>query len=398
MVVCGEKILVEDQELLKCSLCKNKGEVNMLYEIDFLPVGNGEGSGDAICLRYSEDSGVTWKVGVVDGGSQESGESLCEHIQKYYSTRTVDFLVCTHPHQDHASGLTKVIETLEVKKVLMHCPWDYVDHFYDKVADGRVTKESLIRRLKDGHPSAYRVYELAVEKGIPIHDAFLENPGHGIPCLSIVGPSESFYLSHVVNFQSIREITEDVQEKNRLESFKNFVKKISNMISETWDDEKLVDPASCSTPSENNTSIISMFDFAGSKFLLTADAGVEALEDAADHIEDMGHVLKDFKFFQVPHHGSRRNLGPTVLNRIIGSPLPETNGATFTAFISATEGDNPKHPSKRVVNAIIRRGGKVVATQGAAKCHHSGGLPPREGWVAVEPLPFYSQVEESVDD
>lgn len=100
----------------------------MEYEIDFLPVGDASSSGDAICLRYSNDEGVTWHVGVIDGGTQASGEALCQHIQTHYGTTTVDFLICTHPDQDHASGLSNVMEQLTVKKLLMHCPWDYVDY------------------------------------------------------------------------------------------------------------------------------------------------------------------------------------------------------------------------------------------------------------------------------
>jgi len=64
----------------------------MLYEIDFLPVGEGERSGDAICLRYSSDQGKNWYVGVIDGGTQETGEPLCNHIDKYYNTDKIDFL------------------------------------------------------------------------------------------------------------------------------------------------------------------------------------------------------------------------------------------------------------------------------------------------------------------
>ena len=44
----------------------------MEYEIDFLPVGDGEKSGDAICLRYSYDGGESWHVGVIDGGTQNN--------------------------------------------------------------------------------------------------------------------------------------------------------------------------------------------------------------------------------------------------------------------------------------------------------------------------------------
>lgn len=57
---------------------------NSGYEIDFLPVGNGERSGDAIAIRYgSQDN---YKIMVYDGGTKESGQALVDHIKKYGSS------------------------------------------------------------------------------------------------------------------------------------------------------------------------------------------------------------------------------------------------------------------------------------------------------------------------
>ena len=369
----------------------------MEYEIDFLPVGEGSKSGDAICLRYSNDNGASWHVGVIDGGTQDSGEKLCEHIKKYYKTKVVDFLICTHPDQDHASGLSVVMDELNVAKVLMHCPWDYVDHFFGAVNDGRVTKQSLRKKLIDGHPYAYKIYEKAQENNIPIYHPFSDSNDHGVPFLHIVSPSGQFYIDQVVNFRSITDVTEDsISEEGFLEAILSASRKAINWISESWDDEKLVDPEHDATSSENNSSVISFFDFDGKKVLLTADAGVSALDEAATKIEQLGHDLQSFSFFQVPHHGSKRNIGPTVLTRLVGPPKLFGTDTSFTAFISAAKEGEPKHPNKRVVNAFNRRGGKVVATQGTTKHHFTNGTPDR-GWSKAEPLPFYSDIEEDDD-
>ncbi len=47
------------------------------YEIDFLPVGNGDRSGDAIAMRYGTPN--NYKVIVYDGGTKESGKALVDH-------------------------------------------------------------------------------------------------------------------------------------------------------------------------------------------------------------------------------------------------------------------------------------------------------------------------------
>lgn len=366
----------------------------MLYEVDFLPVGNGESSGDAICLRYSTDNGNSWTVGVIDGGTQDSGETLCSHLRKHYDTKIIDFMVCTHPDQDHASGLSIILEQMTVNQILMHCPWDYVDHFYEKVNDGRVTKEGLVKRLKEGHRCAYSVYKIANEKGIPIHHAFSENNEHGIPSLYIAGPSSEFYLDQVVNFRSITNITEDSKsDRGLFTGLAEAARKAVKWIAETWDEETLVDPEDDATSSENNSSVILLFDFDGKKHLFTADAGVPALDQAANKIEEHGYSLQDFSFVQAPHHGSKRNIGPTMLDRLVGYKKPKGTDSHFTTFISASKEGEPKHPNKRVANAFARRGGKIIATQGSSKCHHATGTPDR-GWSTATPLPFYEQVED----
>jgi hypothetical protein len=64
--------------------------------------------------------------------------------------------------------------------------------------------------------------------------------------------------------------------------------------------------------------------------------------------------LQSFKFVQIPHHGSKRNVGPAILNRLIGSPVAQGTNK-FTAFVSVPKKGEPKHPSKRVTNAFMRR-------------------------------------------
>ena len=55
----------------------------MAYEIDFLPVGDGSKSGDAIALRYGNltDSSQQTVV-IIDGGYSDDGEALVELDKK----------------------------------------------------------------------------------------------------------------------------------------------------------------------------------------------------------------------------------------------------------------------------------------------------------------------------
>ena len=98
----------------------------MGYEIDFLPVGEGEKSGDAIALRFGNLHGNRDEqtVVVIDGGFKGTGEKLVEHIRHYYGTDDVDLVISTHSDADHVSGLTVVLEELRVGHLWMHQPWN----------------------------------------------------------------------------------------------------------------------------------------------------------------------------------------------------------------------------------------------------------------------------------
>ncbi len=76
----------------------------MGYEIDFLAVGDGEKSGDAIAIRYGNLFGGREEqtVVVIDGGDRHSGDILVQHIATHFQTDRVDIAILTHPDSDHA--------------------------------------------------------------------------------------------------------------------------------------------------------------------------------------------------------------------------------------------------------------------------------------------------------
>ncbi len=75
----------------------------MGYEIDFLGVGEESKSGDAIALRYGNLHGsrAEQTVVVIDGGFQNTGAKLVEHIIAHYGTSQVDLVINTHADPKH---------------------------------------------------------------------------------------------------------------------------------------------------------------------------------------------------------------------------------------------------------------------------------------------------------
>jgi beta-lactamase superfamily II metal-dependent hydrolase len=359
----------------------------MAYEIDFLPVGDGEKSGDAIAMRYGNLQGGEQTVAVIDGGTKESGEALVNHVKTYYKTETVDFAICTHSDADHASGLTEVLESLTVGHLYMHLPWEHAGEIDDLFKDPRVTANSLMRHFKKTLDNAHELAKLAEKKGISITEPFSNTVGVN-ERWAVLGPSTSFYEELLLAFRDVPE----PEQIPFLQKAVVAVKDVIKWIAEGWNIETLSEPEVAAASAENNSSVVLLFRDGNYKFLFTSDAGVPALAGAVTRAKELGIDLSTIDGIQVPHHGSKRNVGPAILNIILG-PMMQTQSFSKMAIVSAAKLGAPKHPSKKVVNAFMRRGARVYATQGGPLRIYSNDAPARS-WGAATPLPFSLQVEE----
>jgi len=348
----------------------------MKYEIEFLPVGNGEKSGDAILIRW-EESQDNYKVMIVDGGTKESGKKIVEHIKIYYGTTHVDYVVNTHPDQDHASGLSVVMEELTVGELWIHRPWNYTKQIIDHFHDGRITENSLKERLQKSFSYVYPLEVLAIEKKIPIKEPY---QGSKIGIFEVLSPKKDWYL-----YDLIPQFNKTPQAKSVFTEAYDYVKEtVLNWIDEDLHIETLAEGGETSADNESSTILYAVINKKG--ILLTGDAGIKALDKAYNY---KPQITDNLKFIQVPHHGSRRNVSPSVLDNILGEKGQEENK---TAFISAGK-ESTTHPRQSVVNAFIRRGCKVIVTKGSTKYHYSG-TPEREGWTKAEPLKFQARFQE----
>ncbi|MDE2718178.1 MAG: MBL fold metallo-hydrolase, partial [Chloroflexota bacterium] len=182
----------------------------MGYDIDVLGVGKESKSGDAIALRWGNLHGNRSEQNVVliDGGFQETGEDVVTHIEKYYETTEIDAVVSTHPDQDHVNGLHVVLDRLSVKELWIHKPWEHNQGLAEKFLDGRVTDESIGRRLKENLDSAADLVAKAESKNLHIVEPFsgisLYNQGQ----FRVLGPSLAFYESLIPEFDGMPQAKE----------------------------------------------------------------------------------------------------------------------------------------------------------------------------------------------
>lgn len=247
---------------------------------------------------------------------------------------------------------------------------------------------SIAERLKSALETAYQLHQLAIEKGIPIEEPFtglLDDTGR----IQVVGPTYEYYNELLVEFSGMPEPALE-SASAEMSFFEKAKEKVMEWISDRWNIDLISDDGE-TTSAQNHSSAIIQMNVDGRRLIFTGDAGRESLEKAADHI---GHLdsLDELAFIQIPHHGSFRNIGPKVLNKLVGEIKPKDHSPHFSAFCSSAKNGAPKHPSKKVLNAFTRRGARVHVTAGSGK-HHFKGAPNREGWSTATPEPFHEQVE-----
>ncbi|NER29932.1 MAG: MBL fold metallo-hydrolase [Symploca sp. SIO1C4] len=355
------------------------------FEIDFLDVASSK-SGDAISLRYRFND--TTRIHVVDGGFQDTGDKLVEHIKKYYDSPSfIDFVVVSHPDGDHSGGLRKVLEEFEIGELWMLRPWCYADELIDKFSRFR-SIENLSKRLKEIYPNIAVLEDIADEKKILIREPF---QGSTIGQFTVMAPTKNRYLDLVVESEKTPESAKQ-EERVDVNTLVKMVAKAAAMLRAAWGEETF---SSQETSAENDMSVIQYANLCDKRILLTADAGRKALSEAADYAPSIGLELPGIDRFQVPHHGSRRNVSTEVLDLWLGQRLPskpKKGEGKFTAIVSAAEKDKD-HPRKSVIRAVIHRGAKAIATEGT-NIRTSYNAPDRDGWVAVEPIPYPEEQEE----
>lgn len=329
-----------------------------MYEIDFLPVGDGQKSGDAIAMRFTRPDTGNYAHVIIDAGFGDDGEALVEHVQSRYGTNSVDLAVLSHADGDHIGGMGKVVRELDVATLCVH---------------------GLGDRGGASLPAADAVddlIEVAKRQGTAIFEPFTGNHAFG-GAIRFLGPDENWY-EDLVEEQLVRALAgsgargSQVLERARALASRMMV---ALPVEVPFTEGEGTSP-------RNESCIVTMLEVEGFRAVFTADAGVRALDRAWDYLERNGLGVREPDFIQVPHHGSRRNGSSALLNRLLG---PTGQSQERTAFVSVVA-NAPKHPAGRIVNAYSRRGYKVCATAGQTICRHSPDAPARADFYPLTPL------------
>lgn len=372
----------------------------MNCEIEFLPVGESSQAGDAIVIRYGTDA--DYKLMVIDGGTKESGAATVEHVRRQFGTKSIiSHVVVTHPDADHASGVRSILSELPVENLWLHVPWLHAAKALPYFADKRWTADGLTQAIRKQYGIIDEIVGMASAQSTSVYEPFA---GAAIGPLMVLSPTQRIYELLLPQFDGTPDADRTAIEATGCwigkepgtvaQLFEKLAAKVQKKwIHETWEKELLREGGV--TSATNESSVILYGQFNEGPVLLTGDAGLFALTRAAESAETANLPLQRFAFVQIPHHGSRRNVGPTILNRLLGPIQPVETPGTMSAFVSAPKNDDT-HPREMVLNAFRRRRGRVLATQGNSKVCW-GGFQPRQGYSPAEASPFAAVVEDYDD-
>lgn len=249
---------------------------------------------------------------------------------------------------------------------------------------GNFTLQGLINNIKEQHPYLVELEEIAIEKGTQIHEAF---QGDRIGRFTVLAPSRQRYIDLIPDFGKTPTSYRTVATE-RFGLLRSLQEKVKNWLDEQWNVETLSENPQPPTSASNESCLVQYGELENGKtVLLTADVGPIGLTEAADYGYALG--LSKPNFVQIPHHGSRHNVTPAVLNRLLG-PIKANGTYIGTAFCSIGA-KKPEYPRGQVKNAFIRRGFKVYATRTKWLSHYSGAGHPNA--VPAIPEEFDSRVE-----
>lgn len=101
--------------VIVCGFGKNTEQTFLNQEnseslsIHYIDVGQGDA--ELICFPDGQ-------IMLIDTGSNESSSDLVNYIKRY-NVEKIDYMILTHPHEDHIGGANKILENFSVSNVYM---------------------------------------------------------------------------------------------------------------------------------------------------------------------------------------------------------------------------------------------------------------------------------------
>jgi beta-lactamase superfamily II metal-dependent hydrolase len=341
-------------------------------EIDMLDLG------DADCILVTEWTPTTG-VGrvLIDGGSGIDASAVGDFL-RWKGASVLYSIVCTHPHNDHAAGLIKLLED---KSIVCCSGWmhDIRKHVNPTTLRRQMAEKSehadWVKQVVENTEDLAQAFAL---RGITPNEPFAGQSISAFPFLQVLGPDEQFYRDTLAEFLEVQVPARPTLSPNALAAVNSFLGRLSEPAPASnfpFPSSPVPAPSlyegvlqglsvkeNPKTQPFNNTSTILGATFDGHRLLFTGDAGAEALDRVPSD-------WRNLTWMQVPHHGSDGNLSQSNIERF----CPKV------AYISA-KGD-ANHPSRAIVNGLAKVGAKVASTHRSRTLWFSiGGMAMPSGY------------------
>lgn len=348
-----------------------------MIEIDILPASSERKGGDCALIRIGTFDYITKKnnqfIILIDAGYQENADRIKNYLSSHYNTNKIDAAIITHPDIDHISGLKKLLDDdlVTIEKTYIHDPWLHAHGIFNRTLDGRRTVNSI----KNAFENTLKVLSEVLEKvGNKNTEPFGLTKLPGVPGVSayILGPSVDYYHNVLHQFPGMEGFNTGGSSDIYSEDISDYDPNMDHFLDNPH-----------TSPKNNSSAIILLHDSNSNPIaLFTGDAGVEAINEALD-IADANHIAyKNVSLFQIPHHGSIKNISEDLIDRI--SPK--------RAYVSAPP-EKLEHPSRLVLNYFHKseigvyhirdKNGVVFSFDGASS---------RPDWSSAEKVPFFQKV------
>lgn len=314
-------------------------------DVEMLPAGHG----DALLVHYGPRSKPARML--IDGGPQRTYANLLRRLlQLPVEQRHFELLVITHIDCDHIDGIVRLLqEDLPGLGITFDDVWFNGLQQLDQVADA----EGAL-----GAKEGEYLQALLQHLDLPWNKAFSGGPILARPRtpvelasgakIRVLSPTKAKLTALLRDWDKViraegfgtgdqAEILDRLKQERRLRALGS----PDALGSDEASDRQSPDDALA-----NGSSIAFTLEVGSQKVLFTGDAHTDVLIEALDAYLAVGKKLK-IQALKVPHHGSRGNMSPALLDRL-----------DCRHFLISTDGKHFGHPDAPTIEQIRAAGGK----------------------------------------